>query len=151
SDASPNRPRSRPAFPRCSSDRYLILKEGRAVRARLPEKGPLRKGRRLKGRANHPRPSAPGPPRPAQEPVGLTALPTVLKVLLAFWPSVVMAAMHTTMIRASITAYSTAVGPSSLFRKLTKFLVRLRILDLQTSGGHGNGYGIFSRLWAGSP
>src|SRR3954451_17800120 len=30
-----------------------------------------------------------------------------------------MAEMHTTTMRASITAYSTAVGPSSLFRKLT--------------------------------
>src|SRR5262249_45067384 len=42
---------------------------------------------------------------------------TLLKVLLALVPSVVMAVMHTTMIRASITAYSTAVGPSSSFRK----------------------------------
>src|SRR5579871_4316629 len=39
--------------------------------------------------------------------------PTVVKVLLAFWPSVVIAARQTTMIRASMTAYSTAVGPSS--------------------------------------
>jgi hypothetical protein len=30
-----------------------------------------------------------------------------------------MAVMHTTMIRASMTAYSTAVGPLSSFRKLT--------------------------------
>src|SRR5579871_5849469 len=44
-------------------------------------------------------------------------VPTLLKVLLAFLPSVVIAAMHTTMINASITAYSTAVGPSSLARK----------------------------------
>jgi hypothetical protein len=50
-----------------------------------------------------------------------------LKELLALPPSVVMAAMHTTMIRASITAYSTAVGPSSAFKKFTKLLVRLRI------------------------
>src|SRR5438874_2129132 len=41
------------------------------------------------------------------------------KVALALVPSAVMAAMQTTMIRASITAYSTAVGPSSRFRKLT--------------------------------
>src|SRR5262245_25110583 len=34
-----------------------------------------------------------------------------------------MAAMQTTMIRASITAYSTAVGPSSAFRKLTSLLL----------------------------
>src|SRR5690348_16453982 len=46
-------------------------------------------------------------------------LPTEEKVLLALVPSTVMAVMHTTMIRASITAYSTAVGPFSSFRKLT--------------------------------
>src|SRR6516225_5043675 len=38
---------------------------------------------------------------------------TLLNVPLALLPSVVIAAMQTTMIRASITAYSTAVGPSS--------------------------------------
>src|SRR5262249_12378582 len=42
---------------------------------------------------------------------------TLLKVFRALEPMVVMAAMQTTMIRASITAYSTAVGPSSSFRK----------------------------------
>src|SRR5690349_17522305 len=42
-------------------------------------------------------------------------------VLFAFLPRVVMAAMQTTMIRANITAYSTAVGPSSFFRKRTVF------------------------------
>ena len=46
--------------------------------------------------------------------------PTEVKVLLALEPSVVMAAMHTTMMRANITAYSTAVGPSSLFRNRIK-------------------------------
>src|SRR5262245_45190158 len=46
-------------------------------------------------------------------------LPTLLNVELALPPRVVIAAMHTTMIRASITAYSTAVGPSSRFRKFT--------------------------------
>src|SRR5947209_15593107 len=45
------------------------------------------------------------------------AEPTAVKVLLALEPRAVMAVMHTTMIRASMTAYSTAVGPSSLFRK----------------------------------
>src|SRR5262245_20086740 len=44
-------------------------------------------------------------------------LPTAVNVALAFVPSAVMAAMHTTMINASMTAYSTAVGPSSAFRK----------------------------------
>src|ERR1700733_13275369 len=35
--------------------------------------------------------------------------------------------MHTTMISASMTAYSTAVGPSSFFRKLTTDWLNLRI------------------------
>src|SRR5436189_6009287 len=38
-----------------------------------------------------------------------------------------MAAMHTTMIRASMTAYSTAVGPSSFFRNDTRLLAMLRM------------------------
>jgi len=42
---------------------------------------------------------------------------TVLKVLLTLVPSVVTIAMQATRIRASMTAYSTAVGPSSLVRK----------------------------------
>jgi hypothetical protein len=42
------------------------------------------------------------------------------KVPLVFWPRVMTAAMHTTMMSANITAYSTAVGPSSLFKKFTK-------------------------------
>src|SRR5437660_7971213 len=46
---------------------------------------------------------------------------TVVKVLLALVPRAVIAVMHTTMIRASMTAYSTAVGPSSRARK---FLTR---------------------------
>src|SRR5688500_10098759 len=52
--------------------------------------------------------------------VGWTEEPTNEKVLLALDPRVVMAAMHTTTIRASITAYSTAVGPSSAFRNETR-------------------------------
>jgi hypothetical protein len=56
--------------------------------------------------------------------------PTKENVLLALEPRVVMAAMHTTTISASITAYSTAVGPSSRFRNDTRFLVKLRMFDL---------------------
>ncbi len=52
------------------------------------------------------------------------AVPTPVKVLLALRPSVVMAAMHTTIIRASMTAYSTAVGPSSFFRNFTTLEAR---------------------------
>jgi hypothetical protein len=56
--------------------------------------------------------------QPAQlPPPTLAAAPTEVKVAFAFVPSVVMAPMQTTMIKASITAYSTAVGPSSDFRK----------------------------------
>src|SRR5216117_752091 len=64
----------------------------------------------------------------AQEPL-LTAVfrATLLNVALALVPRVVMAVMQTTTIRASITAYSTAVGPSSFLRKLTSCLVRLRM------------------------
>src|SRR5438132_2236452 len=47
----------------------------------------------------------------------LIAVPIEVNVVLAFLPRVVMAPMQTTMIRASITAYSTAVGPSSRCRK----------------------------------
>src|SRR5437660_1415219 len=49
----------------------------------------------------------------------LTALPTRLNVPLAL--------MHTTMIRASMTAYSTAVGPSSPARKRWTELSHCRI------------------------
>src|SRR5437899_1172053 len=58
---------------------------------------------------------------------GLMAEPTNENVLLALEPRVVTAAMQTTMMRASITAYSTAVGPSSAFRNDTRDLVRPRI------------------------
>src|SRR5208337_3844868 len=44
-------------------------------------------------------------------------VPTAPKVLLTFVPRFVMIAMQATRIRASMTAYSTAVGPSSLVRK----------------------------------
>src|SRR5437764_594061 len=48
-------------------------------------------------------------------------LPTLVNVLFALVPRAVIAVMHTTIISASITAYSTAVGPSSRARK---FLTR---------------------------
>jgi hypothetical protein len=62
-------------------------------------------------------------------PAGVALVATLLNVLLAFDPNVVMAAMQTTMMRASITAYSTAVGPSSFFRKLTTLRTIACILD----------------------
>src|SRR5215210_9188521 len=53
-----------------------------------------------------------------------------------------MATMHTTMIRASITAYSTAVGPSSFLRNWTS--LRLRVETMAGSGlASGGG-------WAGT-
>src|SRR6516165_7493097 len=68
---------------------------------------------------------------------------TLVNVLLALVPRAVMAVMHTTMIRASITAYSTAVGPSSAFRKLTTPLRRFWSIGInplakseQRAGGH---------------
>ena len=54
-------------------------------------------------------------------------MPTLLKVELALVPTVVMAARHTTMMSANMTAYSTAVGPSSFFRNRTIFWVRLHM------------------------
>jgi hypothetical protein len=51
--------------------------------------------------------------------LALIAVPTEVKRAFALLPRVVMAATQTTMMRASITAYSTAVGPSSRLRKLT--------------------------------
>jgi hypothetical protein len=45
----------------------------------------------------------------------------VLKVLFACWPTVLIEIKHTTTINANITAYSTAVGPSSRLRKVTTF------------------------------
>src|SRR5205807_4507734 len=62
-----------------------------------------------------------------QLPVPPMVVPTLVKVLLALLPSAVMAALQQTMIRASITAHSTAVGPLSSFRKLTRAVPRLRM------------------------
>ena len=55
-------------------------------------------------------------PRDGQ--LGPALVATLEKVLLAFVPRVVIAAMHTTTISANITAYSTAVGPSSLLQEV---------------------------------
>src|SRR5216683_1832445 len=52
------------------------------------------------------------------------------KVLLALVPRAVIATRQTTMMRASMTAYSTAVGPSSAFRNSTNICPSLLILDL---------------------
>jgi hypothetical protein len=49
----------------------------------------------------------------------LILLATLAKVPLAFLPRAVTAGTQTTMISASMTAYSTEVGPSSAFKKRT--------------------------------
>src|SRR5262249_35689599 len=58
----------------------------------------------------------------AYDPASL--LLTVVKVALALVPSAVIATRQTTMIRANMTAYSTAVGPSSLLKNV---LMRVNI------------------------
>ena len=68
-------------------------------------------------------------PRQAQLEDGLMAEPTAENVALLFVPIAVTAAMQTTMMRANITAYSTAVGPSSFLTKVTTFLMSL-FMDL---------------------
>jgi hypothetical protein len=67
---------------------------------------------------------------------GLTDEAMKEKVLFVLLPRVVIAAIHTTMIRASITAYSTAVGPSSAFRNST---IRLVMLRMRLSEEQGEG------------
>src|SRR5436190_509838 len=74
--------------------------------------------------------------------VDVPADPTDEKVALALVPIAVMAAMHTTMISASMTAYSTAVGPSSFFRNSTACLTSciFRLLGL-----------VWATVWCGRP
>jgi hypothetical protein len=58
----------------------------------------------------------------------------VVKVDLARVPIVETAVMQTTMIRDSITAYSTAVGPSSLFKNRFIFDAKFFIIHSQSPG-----------------
>src|SRR6476620_3534762 len=67
-------------------------------------------------------------------PAGAALSATLENVLLAFEPRVVMAAMHTTMMSASMTAYSTAVGTSSFVTNSTNFLATFRMGTLGWSG-----------------
>src|SRR3954449_2498696 len=83
-------------------------------------KGPISEAGVLSFRSA--RDSANRPPQLAA-PAGAVTVATLENVLLAFDPRVVMAAMQTTMIRASMTAYSTAVGPSSFLRNATSLRV----------------------------
>ena len=68
-------------------------------------------------------------PRQAQLEAGLMAEPTAENVALLLVPIAVTAAMQTTMLRATITAYSTAVGPSSFLTKVTTFLMSLFMIS----------------------
>src|SRR3954470_24996423 len=77
-------------------------------------------------------------------PAGAVTVATLENVLLAFEPRVVMAAMHTTMMSASMTAYSTAVGPSSFLRNATSFLVR-RVTGSLTGGDASPDAGVGSQ------
>lgn len=63
------------------------------------------------------------------EPVGI-AVVTFVKVSLTFVPRAVIVPMQTTIISANITAYSTAVGPSSLVKNFfSKFMMSLLSFD----------------------
>src|SRR4029077_14059853 len=73
----------------------------------------------------------------AQLPVPPMLVPTDVNVLLALLPRVVIAPMQTTIIRASMTAYSTAVGPSSALRNFTTFLANCRISVLLGKNKNG--------------
>ena len=85
-----------------------------------------------KGRGSESEPKQRQPAQLAAPPI---LVPTVVKVVLAFWPSVVMAARQTTMMRANMTAYSTAVGPSSRSQKsTTAFLMRDNITNTSSVG-----------------
>ena len=57
----------------------------------------------------------------------VSAVPTALNLVFAFEPTVPTAAIHTTTINASITAYSTAVGPSSETRNRVTLFANLDI------------------------
>src|SRR4051812_46642895 len=66
-------------------------------------------------------------------PAGAALSATLENVLLALEPRGGMGAMHTTMMSASMTAYSTAVGPSSFLRNATSLRVN-RFMGLVSVG-----------------
>jgi hypothetical protein len=55
----------------------------------------------------------------------------LLKVVFAFVPMLVTAVKQTTTIKDNITAYSTAVGPSSLVKNRFNFMAKLFISTLR--------------------
>ena len=86
------------------------------------------------------------------EPVGI-AVVTLLKVASTFEPRAVIVPMQTTMIRANITAYSTAVGPSSLVRNfLNKFMiVSLSLVEMVRSFSESLRFGERQRITLTKP
>jgi hypothetical protein len=58
-------------------------------------------------------------------------LATFVNVELARVPMLVTAVMQTTIMSDNITAYSTAVGPSSLFKNLFNFMAKFFIVTLR--------------------
>jgi hypothetical protein len=72
------------------------------------------------GRHECPRPARcqTGTPEKGHELLALSVVLNEVNIVLAFLPTAVMAPTQTAMMRASITPYSTDVGPSSLLRKL---------------------------------
>jgi hypothetical protein len=59
-----------------------------------------------------------------------------VKTLLVFDPTTAMAATQTTMIKPAMTAYSTAVGPSSRLQNLaTEFFMKVNISSRSLKNG----------------
>ena len=73
----------------------------------------------------------PGDEEEELESLPFMAVPTFAKVLLALEPIAEMADMQTTTIRDSMTAYSTAVGPSSSFHQALTIFMRDFIAPLR--------------------
>jgi hypothetical protein len=62
-------------------------------------------------------------------------LEILVKVLLTFVPKEVIEMMDTMMMRASMTAYSTAVGPSSPRTKFRKAFKKLDFMQIPSTSG----------------
>src|SRR5262249_25607594 len=124
--AAPNaRPMAGPIHASHFTSKWKAVTSNKAVSLRGPRGGIGNRDARRRGPASRERPHA-GSARGHRTHVPeidfpllcwtqlptLIADPTDVNVWLALPPSVVMAPMQTTMIKASMTAYSTAVGPS---------------------------------------
>jgi hypothetical protein len=103
-------------YPRSSIVDPQSCSELAAVLLKLSSKNPPKTGRRLAGLGGL---SLWRAGERLYEPAAPMAEPTLPNVALALVPRAVIAIRQTTMIKASMTAYSTAVGPSSFFRNST--------------------------------